>query len=57
VWAAVRNPWFVTHYDLPLMLAIIGGDPNRFRPYVDLYHRAFAQFGRPVREIEQCCLT
>jgi probable LLM family oxidoreductase len=39
------------HYDLPLMLAIIGGDPNGFRPYVDLYHRAFAQFGRPVREI------
>jgi probable LLM family oxidoreductase len=39
------------HYDLPLMLAIIGGDPTRFRPYVDLYHRAFAQFGRPVREI------
>ncbi len=39
------------HYDLPLMLAIIGGDPIRFRPYVDLYHRAFAQFGRPVREI------
>lgn len=39
------------HYDLPLMLAIIGGDPNRFRPYVDLYHRAFAQFGRSVREI------
>ena len=39
------------HYDLPLMLAIIGGDPNRFKPYVDLYHRAFAQLGRPVREI------
>jgi probable LLM family oxidoreductase len=39
------------HYDLPLMLAIIGGDPNRFRPYIDLYHRAFAQFGRPAREI------
>src|SRR5277367_2835112 len=38
-------------YDLPLMLAIIGGDPNRFRPYVDLYHRAFAQYGRPVRDI------
>jgi alkanesulfonate monooxygenase SsuD/methylene tetrahydromethanopterin reductase-like flavin-dependent oxidoreductase (luciferase family) len=30
------------HYDPPLMLAIIGGDPNGFRPYVDLYHRAFA---------------
>src|SRR5215469_12910834 len=39
------------HYDLPLMLAIIGGDPNRFKPCVDLYHRAFAQFDRPVREI------
>ncbi len=39
------------HYDLPLMLAIIGGDPNRFKSYVDLYHRAFAQYGRPPREI------
>jgi probable LLM family oxidoreductase len=39
------------HYDLPLMLAIIGGDPKRFRPYVDLYNRAYTQFGRPVREI------
>jgi probable LLM family oxidoreductase len=39
------------HYDLPLMLAIIGGDPNRFKSYVDLYHRACAQFGRPAREI------
>jgi len=39
------------HYDLPLMLAIIGGDPNRFRPYIDLYHRAYAQFGKPAREI------
>ena len=33
------------------MLAIIGGDPKRFRPYVDLYHRAFAQIGKPAREI------
>jgi len=39
------------HYDLPLMLAIIGGDPKRFRPYVDLYHRAFAQSGRPVQPV------
>jgi len=39
------------HYDLPLMLAIIGGDPKRFRPYVDLYHRALAQFGRAARPI------
>jgi len=27
-------------FELPLMLAIIGGDPVRFRPYVDLYRRA-----------------
>lgn len=33
-------------YGLPLMLAIIGGDPERFRPYVDLYHRALGQLGR-----------
>ncbi|MGA2894742.1 MAG: LLM class flavin-dependent oxidoreductase [Xanthobacteraceae bacterium] len=38
-------------YDLPLMLAIIGGDPKRFLPYVDLYHRAFAQIGKPVQPI------
>jgi probable LLM family oxidoreductase len=38
-------------YDLPLALAIIGGDPKRFRPFVDLYHRAFAQLDRPVKEI------
>lgn len=39
------------HYDLPLMLAIIGGDPKRFAPYVDLYHRASREFGRPARPI------
>jgi probable LLM family oxidoreductase len=39
------------HYDFPLALAIIGGDPKRFKPFVDLYHRAFAQFGRPAQPI------
>jgi probable LLM family oxidoreductase len=38
-------------YDLPLMLAIIGGDPTRFAPYADLYRRAFAQLKRPVQSI------
>jgi probable LLM family oxidoreductase len=38
-------------YDLPLMLAIIGGDPKRFRPYVDLYHRAYEQIGKPAQPI------
>ena len=39
------------NYDLPLMLAIIGGDPRRFLPYVDLYRRAYEQMGRPAKEI------
>jgi probable LLM family oxidoreductase len=32
-------------YKLPLTLAIIGGDPQRFLPYVDLYYRALEEFG------------
>jgi probable LLM family oxidoreductase len=32
-------------YGFPLTLAIIGGDPRRFRPYVELYHRALTQLG------------
>ena len=39
------------NYDLPLMLAIIGGDPRRFLPYVDLYRRAYEQMGRPAKAI------
>lgn len=38
-------------YDLPLMLAIIGGDPLRFKPFVDLYHRAYGQIGRPAKPV------
>ena len=34
-------------YGLPLTLAIIGGNPLRFRPYVDLYHEALKHFGQP----------
>jgi probable LLM family oxidoreductase len=33
------------HYELPLVLAIIGGEPVRFKPYVELYRRALAQMG------------
>ncbi len=32
-------------YNLPLVLAIIGGDPERFAPYADLFHRALDQMG------------
>src|SRR5690606_24201126 len=32
-------------YRMPLMLAIIGGPPARFKPYADLYRRALEQLG------------
>jgi len=35
-------------YGFPLMLAIIGGNPLSFAPFVDLYRRALAEFGKPV---------
>lgn len=35
----------VARHGLGLMLAIIGGPPGRFRPFVDLYHRSVASFG------------
>lgn len=38
-------------YGMPLMLAVIGGDPRRFTAYVDLYQRAFRQLGQPVQPI------
>jgi probable LLM family oxidoreductase len=38
-------------YGLPLTLAIIGGNPQRFRPYVDLYHESLQKFGFEPRPI------
>jgi len=38
-------------YGFALTLAVIGGDPARFAPYVDLYHRALAQFEQPLQPI------
>jgi probable LLM family oxidoreductase len=32
---------------LPLMVAIIGGEPSRFRPLVDLYREAWRRAGHP----------
>jgi probable LLM family oxidoreductase len=34
-------------YRMPLALAVIGGSPQRFVPYVDLYRRALTQFEAP----------
>lgn len=43
------------HYNLPLMLAIIGGQPARFAPFVDLYHRALGGYGRPPLPVGAHC--
>src|SRR5699024_86380 len=34
------------NYGFRMMLAVIGGAPDRFAPYIDLYHRANAQLGQ-----------
>lgn len=36
------------HYEMPMMLAIIGGAAQRFRPFVELYRQALEQAGRPA---------
>jgi probable LLM family oxidoreductase len=38
-------------YDLPMILAVIGGEPQRFRPFVELYHRACEKLGRAPQQI------
>lgn len=38
-------------YGFPLMLAVIGGAPDRFIPYVELYKQAAAEFGTSSDEI------
>jgi probable LLM family oxidoreductase len=38
-------------HGLPLMLAIIGGAPERFVPYVDLFRRALQELGLPALPI------
>ena len=38
-------------HGLPLTLAIIGGSPHRFRPYVDLYHQSLEQFGQSPQPV------
>ncbi|HZZ57436.1 MAG TPA: LLM class flavin-dependent oxidoreductase [Opitutaceae bacterium] len=37
---------------LPLMVAIIGGEPHRFRPLIDLYRRAWAHAGHPPEKLK-----
>ncbi|WP_195329531.1 LLM class flavin-dependent oxidoreductase [Leuconostoc lactis] len=39
------------HFGFPVILAIIGGDPIRFKPYVELYERAAKQFEMPTHPL------
>ncbi|WP_019180514.1 LLM class flavin-dependent oxidoreductase [Microbacterium yannicii] len=39
------------HYGFGLMLAIIGGSPERFVPYVDLYRKATEQLGTVAQPV------
>lgn len=38
-------------HDVPMMLAIIGGDPRRFAPFADLYRRAATEMEQTVQPI------
>jgi probable LLM family oxidoreductase len=38
-------------YGFPLMLAIIGGSPQRFAPYADLYRERLQRFDKPLQPI------
>ncbi|MFJ6632659.1 LLM class flavin-dependent oxidoreductase [Streptomyces sp. NPDC091376] len=38
-------------YGFPLMIAIIGGSPERFAPYIDLYERATDKFGTTAHPV------
>jgi len=42
-------------FGFPLTLAIIGGAPARFAPYVELYQRALKEFGRPDLPVAVHC--
>ena len=37
---------------LPLMVAIIGGEPHRFRPLIDLYYEAGKRAGHPREQLK-----
>ena len=54
-WVAVGgSPQSVVRaarFGLPLILAVIAGDPARFAPYVELYHRSLAQFGQKLQPV------
>jgi probable LLM family oxidoreductase len=51
VGGSVESVIRAARYNLPLMLAIIGGDPRRFLPYIDLFFRAYEQLKLPPQPV------
>jgi probable LLM family oxidoreductase len=56
IWIAVGGtPQSVVRaasLDLPMALAIIGGDPRRFKPFFDLYRETHAKAGHDAKTIQ-----
>ena len=50
--AARRNPSSAPELGLPLMVAIIGGEPHRFRPLIDLYREAGKRAGHAPEQLK-----
>src|SRR5882672_4940103 len=48
VGATPQSVLRAARYGMPLMLAIIGGDPQRFTPFAELYRRALKEMGKPA---------
>jgi probable LLM family oxidoreductase len=46
VGATPQSVLRAARYDMPLMLAIIGGDPRRFAPFTTLYRSALKELGK-----------
>jgi probable LLM family oxidoreductase len=47
VGATPQSVLRAARYGMPLMLAIIGGDPRRFAPFAHLFRRSLAEMGKP----------
>jgi alkanesulfonate monooxygenase SsuD/methylene tetrahydromethanopterin reductase-like flavin-dependent oxidoreductase (luciferase family) len=53
-WVGGGSPQSVVRtarYGFRLMLSVVGGAPARFRPYIELFRRSLAEFGRPMRPV------
>jgi probable LLM family oxidoreductase len=51
VGASPESVLRAARYDMSLMIAVIGGEPQRFSPFVELYRQAFEKLGKPARSI------